>query len=103
MQPARQPRPITADETVSSLDDLTEEVRTLNSHRFIRLQNSVLRMVFFQFMRGLAFGLGSVLGATILVSVLGFWLSQIELLPVVGDLLGDWAKGVAQQIRQEMQ
>jgi len=33
-----------------------------------------------QFARGLAFGLGSVLGASLLVSVLGWWLGQLEIL-----------------------
>jgi hypothetical protein len=39
----------------------------------------------FQFLRGLAFGLGSVMGATILVSMIAWWLSQFEFLPLIGD------------------
>ncbi|GAA6209241.1 hypothetical protein NBRC116601_25340 [Cognatishimia sp. WU-CL00825] len=77
-----------------ALENLTVEVARLNDHRFIRVQNSYWRLVIFQFLRGLAFGLGSVIGATILVSLLAWWVSQFEFLPIVGD----WASQIAKQI-----
>jgi hypothetical protein len=52
------------------------------------------RLITFQFVRGLAFGLGSVFGATLLVSLLAWWVSQFEFLPIVGD----WAAQIAKQI-----
>lgn len=73
------------DQTLAALEKLTQELRTLNSHRFITVQNSVVRGVVFQFVRGLAFGLGSVLGATLLVSIITWWLSQLNFLPIIGD------------------
>lgn len=72
-------------ETIAALQRLTRELETLNGHRFITVQNSVFRGIAFQFMRGLAFGLGSVLGATLLVSVLTWWLSHLDFLPIIGD------------------
>ncbi|MGH1464628.1 MAG: DUF5665 domain-containing protein [Cognatishimia sp.] len=78
----------------AALEKLTVEVARLNDHRFIRVQNSYWRLVMFQFLRGLAFGLGSVVGATILVSLLAWWVSQFEFLPIVGD----WAAQIAKQI-----
>lgn len=75
---------------------LTKEVEQLNKHRFITLHNSPLRLLTFQFARGLAFGLGSVLGATILVSLLAWWLAQFEFIPV----LGAWAAQIVDQIQQ---
>lgn len=80
-------------DTEDRLDRLTAELETLNKHRFIRVHNSLWRLVLFQFTRGLAFGLGSVLGASILVSLLVWWLSQIEFIPILGDFarqLIDW-------------
>ncbi len=71
------------------LAKLTTEIHILNKHRYIRMHNSIWRMVSFQFMRGLAFGLGSVMGATVLLSVLVFWLAQFEWLPIVGEWLGE--------------
>lgn len=73
------------------LTKLTTELHILNRHRFIRMHNSVWRLVTFQFLRGLAFGLGSVLGATVLLSVVVFWLAQFEWVPLIGDWLGQIA------------
>jgi hypothetical protein len=81
------------DETQDRLDKLTTELETLNKHRFIRVHNSLWRLILFQFTRGLAFGLGSVLGASILVSLLVWWLAQFEFIPIIGDFakqLIDW-------------
>jgi hypothetical protein len=64
---------------------LTAEVERFNNHRFIAVQNSRWRLLGFQFMRGLAFGLGAVIGASLLVSMIGWWLSQFEFLPLIGD------------------
>jgi len=72
-------------DAIEAIQHLTREVEKLNSHKFIAVQNSTMRMILFQFGRGLAFGLGSVLGATLLVSVLTWWLSQFEFLPIIGD------------------
>jgi hypothetical protein len=73
------------DDTDARLDKLTAELETFNSHRFIRVHNSLWRLILFQFTRGLAFGLGSVLGASILVSLVVWWLSQFEFIPIIGD------------------
>ena len=76
------------------LAKLTAELHVLNKHRFIRMHNSVWRMVSFQFLRGLAFGLGSVMGATVLLSLLVYWLAQFEWLPLVGDWMGQLAREI---------
>lgn len=76
---------------------LRDEIARLNNHRFVRIHNSVLALMWYQFLRGLAFGLGSVMGATILVSIIGFWLSQIEFIPIIGE----WAKQIAEEIGVE--
>lgn len=81
------------DDTQEQLNKLTQELETLNKHRFIRINNSLWRLILFQFTRGLAFGLGSVLGASILVSLLVWWLAQFEFIPIIGDFtkqLIDW-------------
>lgn len=59
----------------SEISRLSRELEKLNTHRFVRIHNSLWRLILFQFMRGLAFGLGSVIGATILVSLLAWWVS----------------------------
>lgn len=78
------------EELGKEVSELKSELAKLNSHRYIRLHNSFFRMLGFQFIRGLAFGLGSVLGATVLVSILVYFLAQIDFLPIIGE----WAKEI---------
>ena len=73
---------------------LREEIARLNDHRFMRVHASTVRLIWFQFMRGVAFGLGSVVGATIVVSVLLYALSSVDFVPVVGE----WAAEVIRVI-----
>ncbi|MEM6310557.1 MAG: DUF5665 domain-containing protein [Pseudomonadota bacterium] len=73
------------DQTAPELDALTKELRKLNTHRFITIQNSMWRMVGYQFLRGLAFGLGTLMGASVLVSILAWWASQFSFIPVIGE------------------
>ncbi|SDY45342.1 hypothetical protein SAMN05444004_101478 [Jannaschia faecimaris] len=68
---------------------LRRELAHLNSHRFIRVHNSFPKLIMFQLVRGLAFGLGSVLGATLVLSVVVWSLSQIDFIPVIGDLANE--------------
>ncbi len=73
---------------------LRDEVARMNNHRFIRLHDSLWKLGAFQLYRGLAFGLGSVLGATLLVSILVKMLGSIDFVPV----LGDWVQQIVDQI-----
>jgi hypothetical protein len=78
---------------------LRREVARLNSHRFIRIQNSIPKMLLFQFGRGLALGLGTVIGASVLVSIVAYFLSQINFVP----LIGEWAAEIAESILREIE
>jgi len=80
------------------IETLSQEVARLNAHRFVRLHDSTMRLMWFNFLRGLAFGFGSVAGATIVVSIVGFFLNQIEVVPIIGD----WAKQIASEIMTEI-
>ncbi len=77
-----------------SVRALTAELSKLNDHRFIKVQNSVWRLILFQFARGLAFGLGTLMGATVLVSLIAWWASQFSFIPI----LGEWMAQIVQQM-----
>ena len=79
----------------TEIAELKQELHRLNTHRFVRIHNSAWRLVSFQFVRGLAFGLGSVIGATFLVYLLVYSLSNIDFIPIVGE----WAKEIADMIK----
>ena len=69
----------------NEISRLRVEVERLNNLRFIRVHNSIPRLVLFQLYRGIAFGLGTALGATAVLSLLVWSLSQINFIPVIGD------------------
>ena len=88
-----------AHDLTSEIAALRREIAHLNAHRFIRIHNSLGRLLVFQFLRGLALGLGTVLGASALVSLLGYFLAQIDFIPIIGD----WAVQLAEQIQTEVE
>lgn len=67
-------------------DRLAKAMEALVQHRFVRIHDSTLRLVWFQFLRGLAFGFGTVVGASLLVSIVVLTLSQIEFIPIIGNM-----------------
>ena len=91
------PTPSTQNDQAEALRALTREVERLNAHRFVRVHNSIWRLLGFQFARGLAFGLGSVMGASSLVSLLAWWVAQFEFLPIIGE----WATRLLEEMNIE--
>lgn len=79
-----------------AMQNLSKEVARLNEHRFTRIHNSMIGLIWYQFLRGLAFGLGTAIGATLLVSVLVLFMRQIEVVPILGDL----ASRIIEEIQQ---
>ena len=90
------PQEVQNDEQIQAINRLTQEVERLNTHSYVAMMNSRWRMLGFSLLRGLTFGLGSVLGATILVSLLGWWIAQFEFIPIIGD----WAARIVEEIEQ---
>lgn len=72
------------------------QLQRLNDHKLIRTYNSIPRLLWFHLLKGVAFGLGSVLGATVVLSWLVYVLSQIEFIPVLGDWISEIIKVVQQ-------
>ena len=70
---------------MSDKENLTNAVRELLDHKLLRDYSSTWRILWLNFLRGLAFGLGSVIGATILVYLTIQILAQIEFIPILGE------------------
>lgn len=73
---------------------LREELTLLREHRMFVLYQSVPRILLFRFASGMAVGLGTVIGATVLLSLILWSLSQIEFIPIIGE----WAARLAAEI-----
>ena len=66
---------------------LSEAIKSLNNNNILKIYNSTKKILFISFLKGLASGLGWIIGATILVSLLTYILSQIEFIPILGDIV----------------
>ena len=80
----------------NQIKKLEISIKNLNRQRFFKIYNSLISIIFVSFLKGLASGLGWVLGATILVSILTFALSQIQFIPI----LGEWVSKLITEIRK---
>ena len=71
----------------NDLKKLSEAITSLNNNNIFKIYNSTKKILFISFLKGLASGLGWIIGATILVSLLTYILSQIEFIPILGDIV----------------
>ena len=86
-----------SDEQPSEAGQLLAEVRKLNQHKFVRAHDSWIGLIWFQVVRGLAFGLGSVVGATVLVALFIAMLGELDFIPI----LGEWAQQILDILQAE--
>ncbi len=84
-----------SDDATSEIAALRAEIAKLNAHRFIRMHNSIPKLLAFRFASGLMFGLGTVLGGSILLSFVILAMSSIDFIPVIGD----WAARIAEEMQ----
>ena len=71
----------------NEIKKLSEAIKSLNNNNILKIYNSTKKILFISFLKGLASGLGWIIGATILVSLLTYILSQIEFIPILGDMV----------------
>ena len=75
------------DKNDNEIKKLSEAIKSLNNNNIFKIYNSTKKILFISFLKGLASGLGWIIGATILVSLLTYILSQIEFIPILGDIV----------------
>ena len=80
----------------NEIKKLSETIKSLNNNNIFKIYNSTKKILFISFLKGLASGLGWIIGATILVSILTFALSQIQFIPI----LGEWVSKLITEIRK---
>jgi hypothetical protein len=76
---------------------LRQELTMLREHRMFVLYQSVTRVLLLRFASGMAVGLGTVIGATVLLSLIVWSLSQISFIPIIGE----WAAQISRAISEE--
>lgn len=77
--------------------NLAVEIGKLKKMDFMQVFNHPVKFLWYSFLKGLMVGLGSVLGASVLVAIVIYLLAQVRLVPILGDLV----QGVINQIQSE--
>ncbi len=76
------------------LAELKEAIAKLNDQRFFKMYSNWTNVIVTSLVRGLFVGLGSVIGATLLLYFVIQFLSNIDFIPIVGE----WAKRIVEII-----
>ncbi|OGY22265.1 MAG: hypothetical protein A2126_03470 [Candidatus Woykebacteria bacterium GWB1_45_5] len=63
-----------------------------------KIHISTGKVVLNNFLGGLAWGFGTVLGATLVVGLVIFVLSKLNSIPIIGDFINDILQGIQQPI-----
>ena len=73
-----------ADKDIEKTDEPVAEV----SRGYTRVHLSPRRLMWNNFLGGIAWGFGVVLGGTIIVALVLFLLSKLDTVPLIGDFIG---------------
>ncbi len=76
------------------LVELRAAMDKLNNQKFFRMHSNWFRFMWMSLVRGLFVGLGSVIGATLLLYFLVEFLSNIDFIPIIGE----WGKEIVEII-----
>ncbi len=67
--------------------DLEKAIEKASHLKIVRIYESKTKLIFYQFFMGMAYGFGAFFGATILIALIIFLLSQFQWVPFVGDFV----------------
>ena len=83
-------------DVLRSVQGCERELQQLNAHPLIASYTNTRQLLLLQFAKGAMFGLGSVIGAGLIVSLVIYLLSQIALVPIIGE----WVKVLLSEINR---
>lgn len=72
---------------VKAVKEMTEQIQTLRDLEPLQILKRPWRLLWFSFIKGLMIGFGSVLGATVLITLLVYLLAKLSDVPVLGSFL----------------
>ncbi|MEM9715399.1 MAG: DUF5665 domain-containing protein [Pseudomonadota bacterium] len=72
---------------INQTERLAEAVEKLERSRFIQMHDRIWPLLWVNFLKGMAIGLGTVIGATVVLWMIVSILSQMDFIPI----LGEWA------------
>jgi hypothetical protein len=95
----KKPDPVEAPDSLEAeVRALRQELTFLREHQMFRVYQSVRKVLLFRLAIGMATGLGTVVGATLLLSVIIWMLSQIAFVPILGDFSAQMAQRIQEAV-----
>lgn len=64
-------------------------IKIVASDKVVEIKASIGKMMVSSFLSGMAWGLGTVVGASFILTILIFFLSQLDTAPLVGHYISD--------------
>ncbi|MFH1720602.1 MAG: DUF5665 domain-containing protein [Patescibacteria group bacterium] len=82
-------------ELAKEVKELSKNIRNLESEKIFQIIKSPWRLMWMSFLKGLMVGFGSVLGATVIVAIFIYLISQVEFIPIIGE----WVNEIVEQVQ----
>ena len=80
----------------SELQKLNQSIDKLHTTRFITMHNSIWQLLWINFLKGVALGFGTIVGATVVLWIVVSILSQMDFIPIIGE----WATRLIEILEQ---
>jgi len=77
-------------------DRLASALARLATTRFIAMHNSIWQLLWINFLKGVALGFGTIVGATVVLWIVVSILSQMDFIPIIGE----WAARLIEILEQ---
>lgn len=82
-------------EILGEIRKIRHELEMINSHELVKSSRSFKKLFLLSFGRGVVTGFGTVVGATLVVSLFAFLISRIEFIPIIGE----WIKEIITEVQ----
>ena len=66
-------------------DRLSLALERLETTRFVAMHNSIWQLLWINFLKGVALGFGTIIGATVVLWIVVSILSQMDFIPIIGE------------------
>jgi uncharacterized membrane protein YfcA len=86
-------------EFIQAQKDLVGLVKKLRSERYLQMVDRPRKFIFLHFIAGMASGLGGALGATVILALIFFVLSKLQVVPILGNFITEIIEVVEENLR----
>ncbi|MCK9186839.1 DUF5665 domain-containing protein [Candidatus Gracilibacteria bacterium] len=77
----------TEKELVKAVKEMSKQVETLRDMELLQVLKRPWKLLWYSFLKGLMIGFGSVLGASVLITIFVYLVAQLSTVPFVGNYI----------------